>query len=115
MHTADDTPATTLPYAPAPQDVQALVPVANELYRPAAHDVHTADVDADATLPYAPAAPAVHTGPAVEIAPPALYVPTRQAAHPPEPDCLPYPGAQLRAAITTSSTVSTRDVAAADT
>ena len=51
VHTADDTPATTLPYAPAPQDVHAPVPVLRELYCPAMHDVHTADVVADATLP----------------------------------------------------------------
>jgi hypothetical protein len=77
--------------------------------------VHTADVVATVTLPYAPAPHDVHAGAAVEIAPPALYVPTRHPAHPPSPDRLPYPGKQLRAATTTSSTDSTRDVAAADT
>ena len=94
VHARDDAAAATLPYLPTAHAVHALAPVARALYVPAAHDVHT--------------------GPAVEIVPPVLYVPIRQAAHPPEPDCLPYPGAQLRAAITTSSTVSTRDVVAKD-
>ena len=94
--------------------MQSLVPLVSAEYRPEKQAVHTADVVAAATALYEPAAHAVHAGPAVEIAPPALYEPAGHAAQPPAPACLPYPGVQLRAAMATSSTVSTRGVVTDD-
>ena len=68
-------------------------------------------VDDPARLLYLPTPHAVHT--AAAMGPPVLYEPAPHKLQPPAA-VLPYPAEQLRAAMTTSSTDSTRDVVVAD-
>ena len=97
-------------YVPASQDVHADATL-SVLYRPAPHDVHVALVVDRLLLLYAPAPHDTHA--AAAMAPPALYEPVAHAAQPPE-GAVPYPGVQLRAAMITSSTPSTRFPVVAD-